>query len=230
MSLTEKVLRAKDDLDAVYEAGKQAHYDAFWDVYQQNGTLTNYREAFAGQGWTEEMFKPKYTITAENAERMFCASGIKHIKTDMLDMSKATYAQYMFAESTVEHIGVVDLSNVTVATGVFFYVLNMHTIDKVILRADGGTNCGGVLFQHCPALQNVIIEGTIAESLYMTSCNVLSRDSIESIVNALSTTTSGLTLSLPRVAVENAFGSASEDEGDWYWVMMTKPNWSFALT
>ena len=40
MDIAEKVLRAKTDLDDVYEAGKKAEYDAFWDEYQDYGNRT----------------------------------------------------------------------------------------------------------------------------------------------------------------------------------------------
>lgn len=230
MSLTEKVLRAKDDLDALYEAGKQAEYDRFWDAFQQNGTRTDYGSAFAGVGWNDALFNPKYIMKPTWAERMFYKIGIKNLATDKLDLSLAANANYMFAEALTERIGVIDLSNVTSANGAFYYVTKLHTIDKIILNANGTTKSNGSLLQHCPKLQNVQFEGVFAESMNFNGCTSLSRDSIESIVNALSPDTSGLTLSLPRVAVVNAFGSASEDEGDWYWVMMTKPNWSFALT
>ena len=39
MNITEKVLRQKQDFDDVYEAGKKAEYDAFWDAFQDNGNV-----------------------------------------------------------------------------------------------------------------------------------------------------------------------------------------------
>ena len=40
---------------------------AFWDVYQQNGVRTSYDGAFGGEGWTTEIFKPKYNINPTSA-------------------------------------------------------------------------------------------------------------------------------------------------------------------
>ena len=53
--------------DAVYDKGKKDEYDAFWDVFQQNGTLTFYGYAFSGHGWNKDNFKPKYPIVTNNA-------------------------------------------------------------------------------------------------------------------------------------------------------------------
>jgi hypothetical protein len=47
MTREEKVLQLKQDFDEVYDAGKQAEYDAFWDVFQNNGNRTDYARAFA---------------------------------------------------------------------------------------------------------------------------------------------------------------------------------------
>lgn len=56
--------------DAVYDKGKQAEYDKFWDEFQQNGNRDFYSYGFSGHGWTNENFKPKYPIiTSANPNR-----------------------------------------------------------------------------------------------------------------------------------------------------------------
>lgn len=46
----------------VFESGKQAQYDAFWDKFQNYGNRTKYPYAFYGDGWTTDILKPKYSI------------------------------------------------------------------------------------------------------------------------------------------------------------------------
>ena len=37
MSIAEKLITIAENEERVYESGKKAAYDRFWDVYQQNG-------------------------------------------------------------------------------------------------------------------------------------------------------------------------------------------------
>ena len=62
-------------LDEVYEAGKKAEHDVFWDVCQNYGNRTDYSNAFGGQGWRPDNFKPKYDIRPTNGYMMFRAFG-----------------------------------------------------------------------------------------------------------------------------------------------------------
>ncbi len=62
MSIAEKFEKIAD---AVYEKGKQAEYDRFWDEFQENGNRRFYSYAFSGYGWTNENFKPKYPIVTD---------------------------------------------------------------------------------------------------------------------------------------------------------------------
>ena len=40
MSIAEKLTTVAENVPKVYEAGKKAEYDAFWDKYQNNGKRT----------------------------------------------------------------------------------------------------------------------------------------------------------------------------------------------
>ena len=59
------------DTAALFEAGKKAQYDAFWDRYQDYGDRRDYTMLFAGAGWTPETFKPKYKIIAGNGSNHY---------------------------------------------------------------------------------------------------------------------------------------------------------------
>ena len=56
--------------------GGDSHYDTFWDTYQKNGAAFNYSYAFAGNGWTDAIYNPKYEIySISNAVGMFMYNG-----------------------------------------------------------------------------------------------------------------------------------------------------------
>ena len=91
------------------------------------------------------------------------------------------------------------------------------------------------MFTNCFQLQNLTIEGIIGQNGFNVQWSTkLSKASITSIINALSETTSGLTVTLSKTAVNNAFetsagaadGSTSEE---WTTLEGTKTNWTISL-
>ena len=95
-----------DKVAEVYEAGKQAEYDAFWDAYQNYGKLRYYKMLFAGNGWNKDTFKPKYDIIDTNGQAVFQESLIyvdlrEHLNNlgVRLDTSGAKTLSYYFYSS-----------------------------------------------------------------------------------------------------------------------------------
>jgi hypothetical protein len=60
MDIAERTLQLKTDIDEVYEAGKQAEYNEFWDKFQDYGNRTDYTSAF--RGFPNEIYNPKYDL------------------------------------------------------------------------------------------------------------------------------------------------------------------------
>lgn len=88
-------------------------------------------------------------------------------------------------------------------------------------------------FQYSYVLEHMIVEGTIAQNGFNVRWSTnLDKESITSIINALSTTTSGLTVTLSKTAVNNAFGIDVDDpttypEGsEWYELRHSRDNWT----
>jgi len=222
--------------DDGYAQGGQAQQDAFWDAYQQNGTRTDYTTAFGGKGWTNETFQPKHNITPTNAVYMFRATEISGDLVELLadlgitlDFSNCTNAMELFSNArNITRIGVLDLSKCTRADNAFAYC-GVKTIDKLILSAD-------TVFYSFPGsateLENITVEGTLAMSGFNARyCTKLSKASIVSIINTLSTETSGLSVTLSKTAVDNAFGdgvTGSESE-EWTALIDTRNNWTISL-
>ena len=209
----------------VYTAGEKSTYDAFWDEYQSS---SNYYCKFAGDGWTENTFKPKYDIIPTESGMMFYNNQIKDLVSVLekcgviLDLSKCTQIVQVFSYTLTNRIGIVDARN---SNRMFmtFYGSKVVTIEKIMLSEK--TNVNSNVFTNCTNLENMIIEGTIAYTGFDTHWSTkLSRDSIISIVNALSSTTSGMTVKFSQTAVNAAF---TNDE--WATLIATKPNWTFTL-
>ncbi len=188
-------------VDDVYEAGKKAEYDRFWDSYQINGTRTSYETAFAGyNGWDKYNFYPKYDIRpVGSSARIFYAwekTG-RHDRLDLtqrleecgvvLDTSQATSLYGAFGYSHFLRIPAIDLTGITATDGAHLLFAHswdyLHTIDKIIVNEN--TKFGST-FYNCTALVNLIFEGTLAQNgLYVNTCINLSHDSLMSILNSL---------------------------------------------
>lgn len=224
------------------ESGKKAEYDAFWDAYQNGGQRTNYQKAFGGFGWTKENFRPKYDIVPKEANELFRDENydtmyfdlVEHLKECgiKLDFSKATNMGTVFHYSYFTHVGVIDCTNVTSAGYLFGHNSSLKKVDEFkIHERFSFLN----VFNGTTGLEDIKITGTIAKGdLNMSSCKKLNAESIESVIGALSSTTTGLSVTLSQVAVDKAF-EVMEGFNDgsltsaWAELIATKPNWNIVL-
>ena len=83
-------------------------------------------------------------------------------------------------------------------------------------------------FDGCRQLKEFRVEGVIPVTCSFSHSTLLSHDSIVNIINALSPTASGQTLTLSATAVNNAFEGGSEG-AEWQALIATKPTWTFSL-
>jgi hypothetical protein len=210
MAIKQNVDRAKADLDEVYAAGKQAEYDAFWDGMQNNGNRTEYANAFNNVGWTDITFKPKYDFV--------CVGNI--------------YAMFAYSRFT-ELNKSLDISKATNTGSLFYYSTYLKTVHRLVIAET--TDLQTTTFAYCLSLENLSVEGTIGQNNFNTQWSTkLTKASITSIVNALSTTTTGLTVTLSATAVNNAFATSEgiadgSTSGEWLALVATKSNWTIAL-
>ena len=223
----------KDSVDEVYEAGKKSEWDKFWDAYQNYGNRTNYAFAFSGVGWTTENLKPKYNIVATNYNLAFRDFPIAFNISDfffeqgiMLDFSKCTVFSEMLLFSKINGIGIVDTRSANNINYAFSNATALETIRLLILKDDGSQSLSSS-FNNCLSLKNITIQGIIGADVSFSASTLLTKDSITNIVNALSTTTTGKTLTLSKTAVDNAFGGSTSAE--WLALRETRSNWTIAL-
>ena len=193
----------------VFDAGKQAEYDLFWDAYQQNGTRANYEGAFSGKGWTLTTFKPKYDITVtESAYNLFKACELSVDLVQLLDrlgvtldLSKSNNVQYAFYGSAFTHIGVINATSSSSVNNTFNSCGTLVTIDKLILKSEGNQTFTNA-FNGCRSLENITIEGAIGNSINF-SYSPLTHDSLMSIINALMDKTSATTKPILTIGTTN---------------------------
>lgn len=208
MAIDKQLIEIAGNMPKVYEAGyEQGKADndtlgAFWDNYQESGTMTDYRYAFCGFGWNNRTFKPKYSLSNikfTNCIGMFQYTAITAVNYD-LDFSNATSVNFCFTNSSIKKI------------------------QSIVLPKTEGTNSVSTMFNTANKLSSIRIKGETVVSFSLGQ-SPLDKDSIKSVVNSLSTTTTGKTVAFKKTAVNNAF---TTDE--WNALTATKPNWNFTLS
>lgn len=231
----EKTQELNTDLEKIInggDTGYKSHYDRFWDTFQQNGNRTSYAYAFCSSGpndnpWNDELFKPKYDINTVGTDFMFRCSKITNIRQALIDCGvKLTFntpaLYYTFYGSTTTHIPDLGDTPRTNLQNAFASCTNLVSIGRLPVSE---TCSFASAFIVCTSLEDVIFDGVIGKGdLNLRWSTKLSKASITSIINALSTTTSNLTVTLSKTAVNNAF---TTDE--WNALVATKTNWTISL-
>ena len=220
--------------------GRQAQHNEFWSTFQRE--IDNNYARYAGGGWTRETFRPTQDINITgNANYCFAYN---ECDVDLVEWCESlginitirpSSCSSMFQRAAFTRIPTVDFTNVTAISSTFAYCPNLVTIDKAIFKADG-SNTFSSAFYELGSLENIIAEGVIGNNgINIRWSPKLSKASITSFINALSPTTSGLSISFHKIAVNTAFetsvgagdGSTSEE---WLALIATKNNWTIGLT
>lgn len=227
-------------IDEVYEAGKKSEHDAFWDNYQNYGNRDSYTYSF--RLWNDTMFKPKYDIKPNGqygADQMFYQTEIVDIVGCLekqgvsIDFSNATRLSSTFDRTTTATtVPPIDATSCASMSLTFYSSQKVKSIEIYNLKEECTFDR---VFHYAYGLESLTIEGTIGQNGFdVQSSAKLSKASITSIINALSSTTSGKTVTLSKTAVNKAFetsqglanGSTSEE---WLNLIATKNNWTISL-
>ncbi len=184
------------------ETGKQTEYDRFWDLFQQNGEKVNWQNAFNNQLWTDEIYNPKYPIVSTSGNSIFANTSITDTKVTV-DLSAASNATSMCSWGKIK------------------------TFRKLIVH-EGLTFSNA--FYNAQWLEELTVEGIVGQSIDLHWSTKLSKASIESVINALSDTATGKTVTFSKTAVTNAFSTDGDGLSvEWVELISTKPNWTFVL-
>lgn len=222
-------------------AGKSEQRAEFWNKFQNYGNRRNYSYAFAFSAF--EYIRPKFKVIPKEAagsQYLFSNSLVKKVEKHYFDFSqlplgstntKGIYMSFYQCQK-LEEIEDVGLSPSHTYYGTFSGCLNLHTIAKITVSET--TRFNGA-FKDCNSLENLTIEGTIGQSgLILQWSTKLSKASIESIITHLSSTTSGLSVTLSKTSVDTAFetseGAADGSTGEeWLALIAPKSNWTIQL-
>ena len=222
MTTAEKLIRAKADIDAVFEAGKAS-----------------------GGGGEFEAFK-----NMDNINYFFHRNLNSYYfdKLDKLDLSNIERAQYVFQDNTTaKTIIIPSMPNITMIHGMFMRCTSVEYIEVdtslVGVVADLFNGCTSLkeigkpldfskatyttrTFQDCTALEKITFVGTIIKGFDIHWSTKLTADSLNSIITHLSDEATGQTITLATTAEVNY--NAVYGEGAWAALVATKPNWTFA--
>ena len=193
-----------DGIAEVYEAGKKAEHDRFWNSLMSS---TSWSCRFYGPSWHDGTFRPSVDIRPTgSAYSLFDSSELSNF-AEILDecgvifdtSGITTRIDKLFNWCTyIKHIPHVDVRNASwnATTGgayiqqLFYACRLLHTIDGLHLR-DDGTDVFNATFGQCYALENLTIYGTIGQNgLGLSESNKLTYDSLMSVIYALQDKTS----------------------------------------
>lgn len=234
------------------DTGGKSFYDAFWDDFQQGGKRTNYEQAFAC--WGQKYIRPKYKVVLpkttdstnavnQRSIRMFqYCNKLKIIEKEYFDFSKynvttteSSYGNYLIFRGCSE---LEEVEDIGINPNGYYYQTyrdcrKLKTVE--VFRVTEDTNFNNV-FTGCYELENITVSGIIGQDgLWFGDSRKLSKDSIISIINALSENLAkSRTTTLSLNAVNKAFEtSAGANDGsasaEWETLISGKDYWTIFL-
>ena len=227
-------LAQNPDYEGSFEEGKKAGIDSFWRNITYNVDTYNhgsYNYMFQNV-WHEDMFSQNVVIAPKLANNMFSHSLIKDARKIKLDFSKCTSVDSLFEFcKDLTHIGLLDMRSIQYTPWfTFLRCEKLKSIEKIILP-DNYTDetVFGIYemgFYDLVNLEDITIEGSIAQGLNLSACKKLSKASIESFLTHLNTTYKG-GLTLPKDTVEK-YWDTEDENGEWHSFVMNT-NWTISL-
>ena len=225
------------------EVGKEEVWNSFWDKFQGNGTRTNYSYAFCtwgtiddNAGWDETNFKPKHSFSnIKQAEFMFRLSSLRGSLIDILaernlefNTANCTTFNYMFGYApNITEIPMIDLTKYNAGHYVFYGCKALKKLSifskDTITFTNYSNSSPNSWFYNCSSLTDLEVSGVIGGNIDL-KFSPLTKDSILSVFDALSTEATGKIITFNEAAVNAAFTPE-----EWEALTDTKPNWTYVL-
>ena len=241
MSIADKLTTIAENEQKVYDAGKQAEYDEFWDIFQDYGNRRYYIGFLSGYTPTtlRKWFKPKYDLKPLDMQ-YFLRAGWDYSGFDFaqlfdelgvkLDTSRCQNFSYAFQHGM--RWGCINMSQCTNTSNntAMFYNGQLTTIDKLIVSKN--TKIASSAFQECTKLANLTMEGVLGYTLSLSACP-LTVESAKSIINCLydySGTSNELSYTLTlKSTVWTALNEAeASPNGDTWQLYVNSLGWKYA--
>ena len=251
IDINTKLTEANSDLEKILygiDTGGKSYYEKVWENQKYlienkySNTTNNYVYAFAGNMWTNETFKPKYDIIPTSQSKMFTYSNITDIRPETvgvnIDFSKNTNFNQFLESSKVQYTGVIDCSSAIYLGYIFYSATSLVSVEKLILPKEDkpSVHLNTNSFTSCKKLEHIIFDSTnggIIQTLTFSSASLLDKESIISIIEALSTSVTDMTITFSKTAINNAFGINVDDEttypaeSEYYILRHSRDNWTF---
>ena len=180
-----------------YDEGTYAERKAMWDVLQQKGKRTDYNAMFAYSKYGSKNFYPQYDIKPTTIANWFYSAnnpdycGVLNFGERLrecgitLDTSNCTNFRYAFSSATNLRgdFGTLDIRKNTDVTGIIgtagSSAVNNNTIKFII---DESTNLKDLFVSTGNRHWIITFEGTIGQSLNISSTNRLDTESAKTII------------------------------------------------
>jgi hypothetical protein len=143
----------------VFEAGKKAERDNFWNIFQNNGEATSYYYAFAYDNFTDDNYNPQRNIVIQ--------------ETNLA-------GQYLYSYSVITDTKVPIYANALNIKGMFNNARGLVTINKLVVQE---TTVIDNAFTRCDSLKNLVIEGVIGRDFDIKSCPLTLESAISIITH-----------------------------------------------
>lgn len=226
MSISDKLTTIAENEQKVYEAGKMALVNSIDGLYRffSNGTATGQNMELLPyvlkRDWQGETVNMQYTFQGNG----------KIVEFTFPETIRTAFPHGMFD-------GCTNLKNVSGFDKVFIGTVLTDLFNGCTSLEDCGTipfsgvTFGVRTFQGCTALKEIRAKGEIIYSFDFGSCGNLSKASIESIIGALKSDKTGLTITFNKTAINSAFGINIDDTStyteEWITLRNSKSNWTF---
>ena len=251
MSIADKLIKIAEKEQKVYDAGYQKGKSEGGDsdaAYEEG-----YTEGYA-QGKAEDLFQHATYYNGLFRGSKFPPNFDLIAKMNLADAWSTDMSMMFYNATNLKSIKLIDESGFNGASSVssaFRGIASLKTVDltefiRKFSRVDwlclGSSNLksiyGALDFSECTtatlwingadALEDIeFVPNTIKISIDFYWCAKLTKASLTSIINGLSADTSGLTVTLSKTAVNNAFGGT--DSAEWLELVAIKPNWTISL-
>ena len=246
------------EIESAKTAISERALNDMWASITQNNKREVYDRGFSQWSIREETFRPPHTLRVGGVSSQMFYNAVLHESLPeyesrpidaqkyedetgrpMFDTSLATRLDYFNNPGVFSTLGVIDVTRCTTSVSLTqfcstnTFVDYLRSIKKLLVSAD--TYFDTTMFRYCSGLTHCVFEGTIGKGgLNLSFCTSLDYESIMSIFRSLSSTTSGLTVTLSRTAVNKAFEtSPGANDGttsqDWNDFVASRSNWTISL-
>lgn len=230
-------------IEAVYDEGYIKGEREMWDNITNYNTRIDYEKIFSDSGY--EYITPPYKIYPKYkraANQTFStAKMLKKIGADYFDFSQKTkgtdnQSAYYYTFYNCSNLEEIEDIGMQADYGYSTTFANCIKLKKIAcVRSDENTLYNGEVFNYCYVLEEVRFEGVIGKNgINLRWSTKLSKASWYSIINALSTTTTGLSITGSLASVKKAFEtSPGSNDGDtsteWLELETSRSNWKINL-